>query len=680
MSAIKPAMFLASLLLLIEPLAAIARSVPLSETLTETYPRVFFEPFNPRSALDMLERVPGFELDAGAEVRGFSGAAGNVLIDGVRSPTKTGLEELLASIPAGAVERIEIRRGGGDSAEMVGQSVIANIVRQTERPSGSWSLEVERAPDGRVYPRGRVAVTRKLGAWETQSRVNAFWERFPFRSFTRLDLGPGDEVVRFQQEQLPSVLTQAFVATEARRQFESGRLTVSARLGFSGFYRDTERLGHAEICDPCPTPDDRLLIDLDSEYVDGEVSLEWTQPVAERWSLTLLGLTSGRSIRESGVTRLERPVGGEPASSGFEADRQPLEALLRAELGGRTRRGLDHDHGLEVAYNRLDSTLAFQSDAVVLPAADVRVEEYRLEPFSSWRWTLWPGLDLTAALAAEASQIRVSGDVRNEQRFYFLKPSAALSHTVNDQVQLSLAMRREVGQLPFEDFAASAQAEEDRLLGGNPDLGPDRITRVSASADWRTSEGAAINATIFHEWRSDVLEQVVLPSGAAGLGNAGSARAWGIEGSLAWPLAAWIPGARIDASFRLEDADFEDPLTGRSRRLNEIERPRIGLRFRQDFQALPVSWGFKVDVRSKTEIFFADEVLISRRGMARDAFIETTALRGLKLRLDAKNLGGRSFPFERRLFAPDRSGDLAGRQLVARERGTFLTLTISGEL
>ena len=44
----------------------------------------FFAAQNPNSAVDMVGRLPGFSLDTGASVRGFEGAAGNVLIDGQR--------------------------------------------------------------------------------------------------------------------------------------------------------------------------------------------------------------------------------------------------------------------------------------------------------------------------------------------------------------------------------------------------------------------------------------------------------------------------------------------------------------------------------------------------------------------------------------------------------------------
>ena len=46
------------------------------------YDAAFFAQFNPQNALDMINQTPGFSLNGGEDRRGFSGAVGNLLIDG----------------------------------------------------------------------------------------------------------------------------------------------------------------------------------------------------------------------------------------------------------------------------------------------------------------------------------------------------------------------------------------------------------------------------------------------------------------------------------------------------------------------------------------------------------------------------------------------------------------------
>ena len=78
-----------------------------------SYPPAFFAAQQPPSALDMVQRLPGFAFSAGDAIRGYEGGGGNVLIDGQRPASKTdNLEELLRRIPAGQVERIDLIRGG----------------------------------------------------------------------------------------------------------------------------------------------------------------------------------------------------------------------------------------------------------------------------------------------------------------------------------------------------------------------------------------------------------------------------------------------------------------------------------------------------------------------------------------------------------------------------------------
>src|SRR5690349_8753607 len=97
------------------PVGALAQIEQASERIT--YEADFFAPFAPRTARDMVERVPGFVLEEGETRRGFAGAQSNVLIDGEPPASKSQeIEDVLARIPARDVVRIELIRGAGSSA------------------------------------------------------------------------------------------------------------------------------------------------------------------------------------------------------------------------------------------------------------------------------------------------------------------------------------------------------------------------------------------------------------------------------------------------------------------------------------------------------------------------------------------------------------------------------------
>src|SRR4051812_48344955 len=78
------------------------------------YPAAYFADAQPYSAFDMVSRLPGFGFDGGdSDMRGFSGATGNVLIDGQRPTSKSeSLETILRRIPARSIVRVELIRAG----------------------------------------------------------------------------------------------------------------------------------------------------------------------------------------------------------------------------------------------------------------------------------------------------------------------------------------------------------------------------------------------------------------------------------------------------------------------------------------------------------------------------------------------------------------------------------------
>src|SRR5690348_6647697 len=72
-------------------------ATPTQGTRTTAYDAAFFAQYAPRSAYDIVQRIPGFTLDLGAnnnnsgpsDIRGFAGVAGNVVINGARPSTKS---------------------------------------------------------------------------------------------------------------------------------------------------------------------------------------------------------------------------------------------------------------------------------------------------------------------------------------------------------------------------------------------------------------------------------------------------------------------------------------------------------------------------------------------------------------------------------------------------------------
>src|SRR5690349_3902839 len=93
-----------ALALLVSSLACAANGP--AESAVLVYDASFFTEARPYTALDMINRLPGFQLDIGLNdtgqmARGFADSAGNVLVGGRRPTSKADtLDLLLARIPA----------------------------------------------------------------------------------------------------------------------------------------------------------------------------------------------------------------------------------------------------------------------------------------------------------------------------------------------------------------------------------------------------------------------------------------------------------------------------------------------------------------------------------------------------------------------------------------------------
>src|SRR5437660_426947 len=101
---------------------------------TTVYDAAFFAKYAPRTAYDIVQRIPGFTLDLGSnqngnDVRGFAGTAGNVVTNGQRPSTKSEpLDAFLSRIPASRVKRVEVGPGDLYGADYSSKSQVANFI------------------------------------------------------------------------------------------------------------------------------------------------------------------------------------------------------------------------------------------------------------------------------------------------------------------------------------------------------------------------------------------------------------------------------------------------------------------------------------------------------------------------------------------------------------------------
>ncbi|MCW2389641.1 hypothetical protein M2333_002687 [Sphingobium sp. B11D3B] len=652
-------------------------STPLSSA-DPTYPAEFYADFQPQTALEMLERTPGFSISDGGGVRGFGGAAGNVLIDGQRSTVKAGgISEVLRRIPSTQVERIVLLRGS-DAAEAQGQTLVANVILKADaRGAGTATVTLARTADGGLSPTAKASYARAIGPWQTSVELMAGEARYPSKAQFYNYNAAGEPTLGRLQDSLGKA-PEYGIAASASSPMGGGTLTLNLRLNHD-IYSSITNVGLFSGATARPPYAERFIA-YREESTSGELGLDWTRGLGAGWMAKLVGLGQ---IATEGVDEDYQ----EPGYRGLSARRQkPLELIGRVTLSREGKHALRPEVGMEVVYNRLLSNLNYTEDTsfgmrpVALSNANTRVSEQRGEAFVNVSARLTSRIDLEAGGAVELSRLKVAGDSDHVQSLSYFKPSAALVWSPRDSTQLRLAVLRTVDQLDFGDFAASVDQADGRPLGGNSSLRPARLTRTFLRLDHRWGRGAALALEAYHQSHKGLLGYLVLDTGDEALGTIGDARQWGLTGDATLPLHRLLDGARIAVSATLRASRFRDPLTGVVRPMDDLPSTSLEAEFRHDLPRLRSSWGFSYEAAQEAEIFYTGERLVWRERPVWNMFFETTALPGFKTILRASAVTGDDSDRLRSFYTPNRSGAYFGQERRTQTQGATVALTLSRSL
>ncbi len=643
------------------------------------YQASFFDQYSPQNALEMVQRLPGFNYDQGENNRGFGGNAGNVLVDGLRPTSKSGgLSGALIRIPAAQVERIEILRGGVAAGEAAGQSVVANVIKKTEGSSGTWAAKLRRSPDGNIQPNIEAAIATKLGDWDTAFDLDSGG-------------GPGyrEAIITDsdQQQQLDSSAFETFENIgrwffsngQGSKEFQSGTLTLNGRLGADRRDAKTNRkIFDARLPDNTPA-DERLDIDEDRKSKQAEFGIDWLDK-GEQWKMHLLGLGLIRDSEYSNEVSFEDFSEQQQTITNFRQRSLKSEMIARASFsyGGEDR--LKPEYGFEIAQNRLNSESEYFEDGltVSLNGADVEVQELRSEVFATFVYPHSKRLTLEGGITGEFSEIKVTGEAANRQTFKFLKPRLSATYKLDSSSQLTLVGERSVGQLDFGDFAASNQAQDGNIVSGNPNLAPDKLDELSATYDLSFSEKGSVTVKLFHEWQQDILEQIVLPSGGNGIGNAGDARFWGVVTDINLPLDGVIENGLLEIFHRYRDSRFDDPITDQTRIISDYTPRFLGFKLRQDLVDDQWAWGIHYESNFIETDYRAEERITFEGNDRFHGFIETTRFFGVKMQLEVRQINTGEFTRSRNFYDGNRSEAFLGTQISNRTREPEYKLSVWG--
>jgi outer membrane receptor protein involved in Fe transport len=641
-----------------------------------------FAASRPNTALDMVNRLPGFTLDSGDQVRGFAGAAGNVLIDGQRPTSKSEqLSDTLARIPINQVERIDIIRGGAAGIDMQGRTVIANVIRKHVD-----SFQQVATLSGIAFAR----TGHTLPGWDYEATLQKGEQRFD------LELSRGiayDDSVGYGTRTTVDVPTNT--VTLLQHDFtEADGLVYTARGGYKGplaggVFSANGQISTDEFKDEehfySPATDERYMSRSANDR--GEIGLNYKRPIAEKFEIEVLGLS--KLAQGSGVSTGD----ANGSSSLFDVNAEAGESIGRGILRYTASPTLSFEGGGEAAYNYRKQQIAFTQDhlRVALPASDVKVEETRGEGFLQGTWRPSPKFTLEAGVREERSTITETGDEPLERSFVYPKPRllATWSPTKSDQVRVRI--ERVVGQLDFQDFISNTDLNSGVLSAGNSDLRPSKTWAYEIAFEKRFWGGGAAVLTLRHEDITDVVDRLPflvgvdangdgIPDDAnndgvpdqvlvSGIGNIGDGSNDVAQLNLTLPLEKLgIKGGELKVNALFQSGHVHDPLTHESRNISGQRPNDVKVNYRQDLPAWNLSYGFTWYPGWSERRYLLEEVDALDLHQFWASFVEYKPTPKFTLRAEIDNFDPYHFSVQRREFdAPRNTGSITTIETERRQ-------------
>ncbi|HEY3813420.1 MAG TPA: TonB-dependent receptor [Caulobacteraceae bacterium] len=616
----------------------------------KSYEPAYFAAQQPNTAYDVVIRLPGFSLDDGTSVRGFAGAAGNVLIDGQRPTSKTDdLISILKRIHASQIVRVDVIRGAAPGIDMQGKTVVANVIlKKTGGLTGDLALANIYLQDGRD-----VFQERLEGSWTGNGRTitgMVFAGRFfddGEGSGPHFVYGSDGKPVDFSHQQNRAGGFQYIGTGSYETPLLGGTFKVNALVQDQPYRNNNDDL--FQFAGPQQEHDHQ-------DQTDGELGLHYTRGLAQGLTLETLAL---QHVNKTGYRSLFDTT---TDAENFGETDFSTESIVRGILHWSPTSTLTVDGGGEFAFNRLRTRTNFTDNGVpiVIPAGDVTVEEKRGEAFVTATWRATPKFTVEAGMRAEDSTISSTGDVVLSKTLFFPKPRLLLTWSPDDNNQIRLRAEREVGQLDFKNFAASATLNGNGVVAGNPNLEPQSDWAFEAAFDHHFLKSGVVSLTLRHLVLEDVVDRVPVISSSGVFdepGNIGGGSENDIVGSFTVPLQPLIPGGEIRGTVTWQMSKVTDPTTGEKRQISGQLPVNGDLHFSQDLPRWKLKWGVDANLGNLQRLYRFNEIDSYRIGTYDTVYLERRLPRHMALRFELDNAGSRPLDLTRQVYGGLRNVD-----------------------
>lgn len=602
----------------------VAQDAPTTDSdSTVTYPASYFAEFDPFSANDMLDRIPGINVarsgggggggpgsSGGSNRRGLGLGGDQILINGRRITGKSNEgNSQLSRIPADQVQYIQIIRGTSGDLDVRGGTQVINIVllEAESRNSVAYEINSDHYHDGELKPGGKISLTGSRGAFDYLLSAE---------SEPRWEYRKGFEVSNLADGSLNNTIRRDTVT-------DSQPLVISANLGYQFGAADLAHFNVQWEDRDAPFVDDRFLTDYQVNPIVSSIEKDITDANNDFWELggdyehTFNNGNRWKTQfivnrKEDDTLRERFQIDGANRTKDLFLDNYNLyqERIVRTSYSMGLAESQDLEFGVERAQTILDSTLQLglltstgtpSSDFGGLTPftdADATVEEIRYEYFAVHNWQLNNRMSLESTLIFEQSEISQSGDVSKSRDFNFVRPKVDYRFDLTPALQFRATIEKDVAQLSFNDFTANADSNDDEQneVTGNPDIRQEQSWRYDLNLEYRfNNDNGVINTNVFYHDLEDVIDRIDVSTGGDILsanGNIGNGERYGASVDASLRLAGWnLPNILLTSRVMVEDSSVTDPFTGQDRRISRQGRGNYRLGFRHDITGSNINYG-----------------------------------------------------------------------------------------
>ena len=524
----------------------------------------YFDEFDPLTALDLVDRVPGVNVQEDEGGRGLSGVRSNLLINGERPPPKgKSIQEQLDEMPVDGVQVIELIDAGARlDIDMQGYPQVINVITVDDRP-GYYDVQtmVRRSGSGdHDQENERIRELQGTGSFflnEHAFTITGYAEDRSNRSPSEfVNIDPANPVQRIGS-------LNTFERDEQSLQFDAlFTLPAESTLGFNSQVRsDTRGLQPLQ-----------LVIDEETgsvtENFQGEddlrdFSTEYRRPIASNGELMVAFVdTTSTDASESFFQSAD-------LTRSSTSNSETGETATRLFLTNSPTERLTIRTNVSNAFNYLEGDFRIFEDGVEIPVdgSDSRVEEDRRSIESSVDWVLTNKWTFRGTLGAESYEV-ISRDTSSGSQTD-PKGEIAISFRPQPRTTFTLSTSREVGQLSFNQFLASSSLESEIITAGAASLEPERQKRTEASYDRRFGDRGVMRVSLSRTETENPVNSVALSDALIVSQNTDPSIVDSLEFSVDYPFANWgQEDIILSIGARFSDSETIDPITGEVREVS----------------------------------------------------------------------------------------------------------------